>query len=563
MDKVNQVLNEFGEPTSNLAPNTNQTMSTKSFNASEFARVLKYCEALKEQKIDITSPYPAWVAVAYAFIDSFGETGRIAFHMVSSAAYPGYNEKDTDAQYTACLKGDNPLKKDRIKIGTFYELAKKAGFTFRTSTSRESKNRDHQSEAFEVINNNYDIRYDLLNQDILVNGKPFDEYTLNTILIDLNVNHKIKVKKDFVQSVIESSFTKTTNQFIDFIDKYKDRTPSRVIDRLADTVVSKTGSKLSIEYKRTMFKLFFVKLVAQALDNVPNDLCLVFLGQKFLGKTYFFNNLLPAELQHLFSTQSFKNDKDFRRDGARYLLILDDEFKYLRVATNELIKSLLSATTVTVRVPYARKPVAYKRIASYCISSNERFILKDHTGNRRLICWWVDQIKWDEFNMIDKIDLLIESYHLYKSGFDHVLTNELLEAIETVSSEFEETSSAEELLKRNLPPGELIDTKKSFWWPCSRIIKEINDTVGQRLSDYEVGKALRKLSYRHKFLDVNGSKLCCWLMKFGEANDDIFNNTPDFIPTVTNVDFGQKPEEKPKSDDGPIINDLPPLDELT
>lgn len=296
-------------------------------------------------------------------------------------------------------------------------------------------------------------------------------------------------------------------------------------------------------------------MVAQIFEDIPNDLCLVFLGQKFIGKTFFFKNLLPPELHQLFTVQSFKNDKDFRRDAGRYMLILDDEFKYLRVATNELIKSLLSMTTVTVRVPYARKPVAYKRVASYCISSNERFILKDPTGNRRLICFWVDSIDKDKFNSIDKVDLLMEAYHLYNSKFDHILTRDLLSAIEGVSSEFEETTNAQEILKQYLPPAMLSDNH-AFWWPVNRIVKEVADIAGVGLSYYEVGNALRKLEYHHKFLDVNGSKLCCWLVKESEYNESNFNHTPNY---VLDFFFEKSKNSKKKL---PPTNDLPPLSDL-
>lgn len=523
MENVNDMLIEFGDSGEKKSDNTNSG-KTLGFDNSEFQKALKYASELKRLGIDITTPYPKWVNLAYAFIDEFGESGRMLFHLVSSAGYKGYNEKETDLQYTRCLKGILLHTTDvRITIATFYYLAKQQGVTFRNPNAGNSKGRDHQKEAYEMIMTNYDISFDELNQDVLIDGKSFDDFTLNTILVDLSVNHNIKVKKDFVQSIIESKFTKSVNPFSAFVEKYKDRNPTGTIERLANCVVTKTGSNLEFNYKLKMFILFFVKMVAQVLSNVPNDLCLVFLGGKFIGKTFFLSNLLPPELLQFFSVQSFKNDKDFRRDSGRYLLILDDEFKYLRVATNELIKSLLSATTVTVRVPYGRKPMTYKRIASYCISTNERFILKDHTGNRRLICFWVDSIKWDEFNAIDKVDLIMEAYNLFKSGYDHVLDKTLLDAIEQVSSEFEEISSAEELLKQHLPPAKLLDAN-AFWWPVSRIKKELDETVGQKLSDYDIGKALRKLGYSHKFLNVHGSKLCCWLIKFGHFNEENFNN---------------------------------------
>lgn len=567
MENVNEMLNEFANSSqiskTESKENESDPCMDSNVNHYEYQKSLKFAHALVDQKIDMTRGYNTWVGLAYSFINTFGEAGRELFHIVSSQ-HPEYNKKNTDKQYSECLKGADSYKGVKATIGKFYKLAVKAGLVLSTSKSG-SKNRDHQKEAYEMIMMKYDVSFDELNQDILIDGNPFDDYTLNTILVDLSVTHDIKVKKDFVQSIIESKFTKVVNPFSAFVEKYKDRNPTGTIERLANCVVTETGSNLEFNYKLKMFMLFFVKMVAQVLSNVPNDLCLVFLGGKFIGKTYFFSNLLPPELLHFFSVQSFKNDKDFRRDSGRYLLILDDEFKYLRVATNELIKSLLSATTVTVRVPYGRKPMAYKRIASYCISTNERFILKDHTGNRRLICFWVDSIKWDEFNAIDKVDLIMEAYNLFKSGYNHVLDKTLLDAIEAVSSEFEEISSAEELLKQHLPPARILDTN-AFWWPVSRIKEELEETTGHRLSDYEIGKGLRKLRYSHKFLNVNGSKLCCWLMKLGSFNEENFNNKvglPDEEnwPKTLIDTLLEKPVKS--SPDQTKMNDLPTLDELT
>lgn len=565
MEKVNDMLNEFGNAkqenaTKKLSPTTSE------IDTREFNKAFKYASELKRLGIDITSPYPKWVSLAYAFVNEFGESGRMLFHLVSSAGYSGYDEKETDKQYSSCLNGIMLNETTvRVTLGTFYYLAKQQGVTFRNPNAGNSKGRDYQKEAYEMIMTNYDISFDELNQDISIDGKPLDDFALNSILVELSVEHDIKVKKDFVQSIIESKFTKNVNPFLKFVDENKDRNPTGTIEKLANCVITKTGSDLDFNYKLKMFTLFFVKMVAQVLSNVPNDLCLVFLGGKFIGKTYFFSNLLPPQLLQFFSVQSFKNDKDFRRDSGRYMLILDDEFKYLRVATNELIKSLLSATTVTVRVPYGRKPMTYKRIASYCISTNERFILKDHTGNRRLLCFWIDSINWEEFNAIDKVDLIMEAYNLYKSGYDHVLDKTLLDAIEHVSSEFEETSSAEELINQHFPPGELLD-RESFWWPVSRIKEELDELTGNKLSDYEIGKALRKLGYSHKFLNVHGSKLCCWLMKKGKFDQVHFRNKIDFPDLVLDnwpqsyLETLKKPGQS--NQDQQKINDLPPLDEL-
>lgn len=485
---------------------------------------MMYAEKLQVERIDITAGHFKWWKIAQGLANSFGERGRKLFHLISSAGHPKYDIAETDKFYSDVLSRKPNKKRIQPSAHTVIRFAREAGAIF--YRDRVKGKGDNTNElAFNIIQEKYPAVFDELSQDYLVNGKPINDQVINTILVDLAANHRVETTKEFVQAVIESSYTERINQFHDFIDKYRHRANQNGenMEKLAKCIRSKTGISLGFNYKLTMIRLFLIKLIAQIFDNIPNDLLLVFLGGQFIGKTEFFKRLLPEELSHMFSMQPFRADKDAKRDAARYVLILDDEFRGLKLATTESLKSQLSMTTINLRVPYGRKPHPFKRIASYCAASNERFILKDVTGNRRLICFWIESIDWELYNSINKVDLFMEAYDYYVNDFGHELDKELLEAISIVSKEFEVSSSAEEIMMQFLPPGKLDDAAAN-WMPVHQIIQEIEKTHGVKLSDYEVGKTLRKLGYKHKFLDVNGSKLLCWLVKMGNTKNTNFNN---------------------------------------
>jgi predicted P-loop ATPase len=493
-----------------------------------FADVKRYVDVLKRDKIDITAKYSQWIRVAFALANSFGEDGRESFHSISSAGYPKYDQAETDTLYTNCLSNLRGPGKTKNSAKSIIRFATEAGVRIRRKEKNDDKDNDYLL-AFNVIQDKYPAVFDSLNQDVLVNGKPLNDEIINTIHVDLLVNYEFFVSKEFIQTVLESSFIDRVNHFDDFVltNQHKMKL-NGTIDKLASCIKTRTGLRLGFDYKREMIMLFMVKMIAQLYEDIPNDLCLILLGEPYIGKTMFFKNLLPEELRHLFSVQSFKADKDGKRDASKYLLILDDEFRGLKMATSEALKSQLSLTTINLRVPYGRKPHPFKRIASYCAVSNERFILKDPTGNRRLICFWVESIDWDLYNSIDKGELLMEAYAHYIAGYNHSLSAELLNAIKAVSREFEISSSAEEVLITYYASAK-IDEPDAVWRPVSEIIRDARKTLGVTLTDYEVGKALRKHNYQHKFMNVNNSKLLCWCIRETKPNQADFKSQSEFF----------------------------------
>jgi len=71
---------------------------------------------------DIAPDYTSWRDLAFALADALGEGGRSYFHRLSRF-YTGYDEREADKQFSACLRSHG----SGITINTLFHLAKEAG----------------------------------------------------------------------------------------------------------------------------------------------------------------------------------------------------------------------------------------------------------------------------------------------------------------------------------------------------------------------------------------------------------------------------------------------------
>ncbi|OIN58003.1 PriCT-2 domain-containing protein [Arsenicibacter rosenii] len=118
----------------------------------------------------IGDSYGEWYEVGCALANSFGETGREYFHLISQN-YPGYQSEQTDRQYTACSKA-----KSKATLGTFFYLCQRQGIEWRVlvppiqqvynqlTILRQFKEDDNHSEINEfkasAYNEDYPVFWD-------------------------------------------------------------------------------------------------------------------------------------------------------------------------------------------------------------------------------------------------------------------------------------------------------------------------------------------------------------------------------------------------------------------
>ena len=100
--------------------------SPESSQCSEFSdlehEIEQLVTAVESASSDIAPDYTSWRDMAFALADALGEGGRSYFHRLSRF-YTGYDEREADKQYSACLRSHG----SGITINTLFHLAKQSG----------------------------------------------------------------------------------------------------------------------------------------------------------------------------------------------------------------------------------------------------------------------------------------------------------------------------------------------------------------------------------------------------------------------------------------------------
>jgi hypothetical protein len=464
----------------------------------------KYCVSeLKSRCIDITVGYDAWFKICCS-LSTLGESGRDLFHEVSQLN-EGYNYQEADKQFSDVIKRGEK----GININTFFQYCKDAGVNISnrlhkpessinsSAAKPEEPKTNGKKNDFDEIQeylNSIGLYRNAINQDYYIGDNRQSEQDLNGIFINYcKVN---KASKTNFETVINSNKIKSVNPIKDFFESRKS-TNQDLITKWVSTLKVKTGyngETFINNYADIFLRKWIVGLVASIEGDNSNTLMPVLIGPKNIGKTEFARRTMPAILKPYFCQSKLDQGKDSEAQMCEYLLILNDELDGMSRHEAKSFRNFISANQYTYRPPYAKKNITRKRLASLFGTSNDIQIIADHENNRRIIPIEITGINYELLNSIDKEELLIEAFSLYKSGFDYHLTKG---DITILSSSTEEYAIA-------IPEHELIT--KFFKVPTedNQFITELSATdikdhierhTKQRMSPIMVGKALKNLGF--------------------------------------------------------------------
>lgn len=490
------------------------------------------------RRLDITDGYTAWLRIGFALSDKFGESGRTYFHQISQ--FNGdYRPDLCDRQYTNCLKA----KKTGITIASFYYFARQAGLrlfseqtklivqsaTFAKKGARTKDSvvkylaeaegispeestdiveqvfannikvdSDSEIDAVELwMRQNYELRRNMITRYIENAGKPLQAKDLNSIYISAKKVFD-KCSYELVDRLINSDFTQDYNPLLEFFERQQDRQPSGTIRALFDTIESDTGmqgAEFFPDYKYHFGVRWLVGMISAAHGR-HSPLMLVLSGrEQNTGKTEWWRRLLPEELKPYYAESKLDAGKDDEILMTQKLIIMDDEMDGKSKQDEKRLKGLTSKQVFSLREPYGRNNVDLQRLAVLCGTSNENELLTDPTGNRRIIPINVLGIDHAAYNAIDKIDVIMEAYHLYKSGFRWELTKDDIKLLNDNTTAFIENSIEEELINKyyELPS----DDKKAYisYRTGTDIKVRLELASGQRLSKRKLCAELKKLGF--------------------------------------------------------------------
>jgi predicted P-loop ATPase len=496
------------------------------------------------RQIDLTEDYNDWLRVGFALADKFGENGRGYFHLLSQFNSK-YDSSFCDRQYSNCLRAG----KYGVTIATVYYMAKNAGITTVSEKTKiisktayhakkgrstkeaaihtlqtiegitEDESRDIVDQVFDNnitvsgsdnaideiemwLRQNYTLRYNEVFKKIELNGNILDDRGFNSLFISGRKLFDKELTKDLLFSLVDSDFTGSYNPIIEFFEKNEDRKPTGVIKKFFSCIKTDTGfsdGNFFPDFAEYFGTKWLVSVIASAYGTYSN-LMLILTGKQHSGKTRFFRDILPAELKKYFSDCKFENGKDDEILMSSRLILFDDEMSGKTHKEEKRMKHRLDRDVITLRKPFNRFDVDLKRLAVFCATTNEEEVLHDPTGNRRYLPIHVIGLDFDLLNSIDRIDLLIEAYHLYRSGFDWQVTPDDVKLLNDNTKEFESTSIEYDVLTKYFNQ---VDEGGSFY-TMAEIKEYLERRTVLKLTEWQLKREVKRLKWQSRNTKVNG-----------------------------------------------------------
>jgi hypothetical protein len=518
------------------------------YHTDDFENIFRQIQA---QQIDLVQgDYFRYIRIGFALFDKLGHAGESYFQIINSFN-PNLNKKNEAHEWKSLCKPGS------VGIGTFYYYCKEAGIDIYTPKTKTIINRvkiaksqgsptiesivsnlkaannieasdadkklinelilskvDYSKEANEdlteieqvqkFIIDTYNPYYDEISNYIFVNDRIMEDKELNDIYLNCKKSFDFKVPISDIASILNSNIIKKRNRLKDFLKDNKSA-PTGIIDAYANLVHPRS------EYNVWAFKKWLIGSVHNWLsdktEKLISPLTLVLTGRQHgTGKTSFFRNLLPEELQDYFIQEKINGkDKDSMYRLCAALIIFDDEFGGDGFKDVKAFKSVSDINMVTQRRPFARQDSIFKRISGLCGTTNEIDILKDITGNRRILPINVERIDYDELLLINKTDLIIEAYNLYKSGFDWIIrTNEDIEYIRSNTQKNEVIIPLEEVFFNHFSLTYNINFSIEVVMNQGEILEYLNKSTVLKPTRYELKDVIEKNKLDYTTYRVNG-----------------------------------------------------------
>ena len=503
-------------------------------------------QQIKDRSLNICEDYSDWVKVGMGFANSLGESGRDKFNFVSSFSIK-YDQNECDKSYDGFLK----RKRSDNSIATFFYLCQNQGIKIKTPKTEQIERiaklrrkssvknggikdpkegaiktlelsgikREESEKIIDQVMNmpnheienertddlisdlkaflsEYNILFNTITRHIEINGVIIDDRMYNSLYIKSKEVVSDKTTKDLLFSIIESDFTKEYNPFLKFFDKNKHLKPVGLVDELLSCIKYKADlDGMHVTNYLDVFGHKWLLSVVASMLGTHSVMILVLTGGQYEGKTNFFRNLFPEELQAYYAES--KLDGKPEDDAAlmcKKAIIMDDEFGGKSKQEAKKLKDLSSKDKFSIRKPYGKFHEDLKRIAVLCGTSNEDEIINDPTGNRRVIPVNVLSIDHEKYSLIDKTALWMELYwELKEVGGSWMLSRQEISYLNQITRVNEQASLEFEAIQMFFDRPD----RAGFceWMTNTEIVNFIETHTRLKISPFKLGMNLKKLGF--------------------------------------------------------------------
>ena len=168
------------------------------------------------------------------------------------------------------------------------------------------------------------------------------------------------------------------------------------------------------EFAFILFKKFLMHFIASyKLQDYGCNGVFILQGQQNLGKTAFFENIVPSHFFKSGMSVNPENDDSVRK-VLKYMLVELGEIEGTLKADVNKLKNFITEKTFAFRKQYSDFIEENKRHTVLCGTCNSEEFLKDETGDRRYWVIPISSIDFDSLNLINIEKLWAEVYYLFE-----------------------------------------------------------------------------------------------------------------------------------------------------
>lgn len=344
-----------------------------------------------------------------------------------------------------------------------------------------------RTNEFEVLNRRYQRK------GWVVRNSMID----NTIFLHMKnlIPNKPVSKQD-----VDVLFTREVEEYNDIHEYFKsiswEETEEDYISLLANTVKCNNQSYWEEEFRNWI--ILMVGSMLNTIDDIQNGTTIVnstiltFIGKGGIGKTYWFNKLLPNQLRkYMKNGLTDIKHKDANIALSRYLLIKIDEIDTLSKHEKEKLAKMVTDYSIEERIAYEKYDSKLVRIASFCATTNsDDFLLSGAQSNRRYSIHIVESLDGEHGIDLDKV--FAQAYYLFKNN-QYINSQDYHKQRYEQVKDYEQTDLDYEILASNFI--ECNDDDKDNWLKLTEIyshLKKKGFTLS-RDSTSNIGKLLTRL----------------------------------------------------------------------
>ena len=346
-------------------------------------------------------------------------------------------------------------------------------------------------QVLAYVQEKYDIRYNEISLEFEIKLKEgiWEELNINSLFVEL-VKSGISIPINKLEILLRNHLVEKYNPIIEYFENLPEWNGENHIKKLAGFIKTTDDESFLYHFEKWLTR---VVLCLFKSDYVNKQCLILFNTLQNTGKTSFLRFLTPKKLIKYY-TEDISVDKDGLTALCKNMIINIDELSMMSKTDVNLLKSFISKSSVNLRLPYERKAQLMQRCCSFAGSTNRSDFLTDETGSVRWLIFEVLKIDFSYSLEVNIDEVWGQAYYnaFKRKDFNAELTAQDIAENEKRNEQFKIISLEQELIYANF---EKSDNLEDFL-TASDIMLEINNTIGIKLNNIKVGKALASLDYK-------------------------------------------------------------------